>query len=237
VGSKSPRLLPWNLDGRGDVMVYVNRRSLKKDMAAVSIRRWFVAGLVALTSCSSGARSVQQTTTPTTSPSIAPSPSPSLPTLVVSRRLGQPPGDCGGPAPRPTTVSKEFAPLVGKTPLWAGFYAELDRSKRTYSAHDAPRTEKGWRIKVLWVMKPGNRSIVRVRGANTATGEPTWFAVDGEDADAVMEAVMDPATPSVEGEGGFNEFTSYVYFPRAGCYRLTAESDAATWSLGFGFGR
>jgi hypothetical protein len=218
-------------------MVYVNRRSLREGSVAESIRHWFVAGLVALTSCSSGARSVQPTTTAPTSRSLAPSPSPSLPAPVVARHLGHPPGDCSGPPPRPTTVSKEFAPLVGKTPLWASFYAELDRSKGTYLAHDAPRTGKGWRIKVLWVMKPGNHSIVRVRGANTATGEPMWFAVDGEDADAVTEGVMDPATPSVEGEGGFNEFTSYVYFPRAGCYRLTARSDAATWSLGFGFGR
>jgi hypothetical protein len=214
-------------------MVYVNPRSVKRGTVALSVRRWFVAAVIVLTSCSSEARSVLPTTTPPPTPSA----SPSLPTPLVSLRLGYPPGGCRGPAPRPATVSKEFAPLVGKTPLWAGFYAELDRSERTYSAHDAPRTEKGWRIKVLWVMKPGNHSIVRVLGTNTRTGEPMWFAVDGEDADAVTEGVMDPATPSVEGEGGFNEFTSYVYFPRAGCYRLTADSDAGTWSLGFGFGR
>jgi hypothetical protein len=218
-------------------MVYVNRRSLKRGTVAVFVLRWFVAVVIVLTSCSSGARSVQPTTTPPASRSPTPSARPSLPTPVVSLRLGHPPGGCGGPAPRPATVSKEFAPLVGKTPLWAGFYAELDRSKRTYAAHNAPRSEKGWRIKVLWVMKPGNRSIVRVRGTNASTGEPMWFAVDGEDTDAVTEAVMDPATPSVEDPTGFNQFTSYVFFPRAGCYRLTARSDAGTWSLGFGFGR
>jgi hypothetical protein len=104
--------------------------------------------------------------------------------------------------------------------MWAGFYARL-KTPDSFHVSDAPRTQFGYRIKVLWVMTSEQKDPVSVTGATTS-GEEVVFEVEGEPASA--EAVLDPEAPGTVPENRkWKEFPSYLYFPRAGCYRLEVE--------------
>jgi hypothetical protein len=170
--------------------------------------------------------------TASSSPTTSPTPE-SLP--VVAGNLTRAPEACDGPVPRPKQVDPRYGRLVGDSPVWGGVYAEFDANTRAYRALDAPRAEYGWRIKVLWLIEPEHGEIIDVRGVNTSTGESLWFAAVGEDP--LTPLVLDPAQGAPSESGGWKEFPSYLYFPRAGCYELGATWSGGAWQLGFGLGR
>jgi hypothetical protein len=86
------------------------------------------------------------------------------------------------------------------------------------------------------VLEPDYDGTVEVTGFNPSTGELLWFAP--EDEDPATSLVVDSEAPGVLPQGrGWKEFPSYLYFPRAGCYVLTAEWPGGAWRLGFGLGR
>jgi hypothetical protein len=122
---------------------------------------------------------------------------------------------------------------LGPGPCGAGPYAELDSSINAYRASDAPRTDYGWRVKILWIMHPEQTIPVALEGTNVTTGEPLWFALEGEDTS--IGASLDPAHPENENLG-WKEFPSYVFFPSADCYAVEAAGSGGTWQLGFGIG-
>jgi hypothetical protein len=183
------------------------------------------------------------TATPRTHPSqgVSPgprasgaSPSPVLP--AVSQELDRAPSECSGPPPRRRHVASAYGSLIGGGPLWGGVYARLGRKGDAFHAEDAPRTEFGWRIKVLWVIRPGRSEPVSIEGAERSTGERLWFEFVGEEPTTTLR--LDPNEPGVPPEAGhWREFPSYLYFPRAGCYGLESRWPEGSWELGFGFGR
>lgn len=153
----------------------------------------------------------------------------------VSDILGPLPMECVGPVLKPTRPSLNYGGLYGARPVWAGFYAEVDSSGRAFHAPDAPRTDLGWRIKVLWIMDPKGSSPVSLAGRNTTSSEPIWFEV--AESQATTAAMLDPADPENIGDGGWREFPSYLYFPSSGCYVLEGTWASGSWQLAFGFGR
>src|SRR6266508_1019229 len=113
------------------------RREVEETRRAVArllIVRTGLASLVALAACSSGgspsgtARGSSQTTAPSTA-------------TVVAARLGAPPS-CPG-ASVPIGTAGPYGEVVGRSPLWGGFYADVDRDAGTFAAPDAPRTASG----------------------------------------------------------------------------------------------
>jgi hypothetical protein len=130
-------------------------------------------------------------------------------------------------------VSDLYAPLVGEDVTWAGFYARLE-APDVFHVADAPRTESGYRIKVLWVMTSAQADPVSVMGHGDS-GDAVLFETEGKPA---PEAVLDPDAPgTVAEEPDWKEFPSYLYFPRAGCYRIEVAWPGGGWALGFGLGR
>ncbi|HYU58497.1 MAG TPA: hypothetical protein VEO00_10670 [Actinomycetota bacterium] len=183
-------------------------------MARLLIVRTGLASLVALAACSSGGSpsGTARGSSPTTAPSTA---------TVVAARLGAPPS-CPG-ASVPIGTAGPYGEVVGRSPLWGGFYADVDRDAGTFAAPDAPRTASGWRIKVLWVMRAGQESAVTIRGADTETGAALWF--DPDDYPAGPVATLDPAHPGAGSENpGWLNYPSYLFFPGSGCFRLTVSS-------------
>jgi hypothetical protein len=156
------------------------------------------------------------------------------PTIQVARRLGPAPRSCPGPHQRPENVARAYAPLVGKAPFWAGFYARYDSELHLFTATDAPRTRQGFRVKVLWVMAPEYENRVKISGENLATDAPIRFHF--EDMEHTTEPELTPDIAGL-GDGGWRELPSYAYFDRAGCFRIKVSSDQGTWRFGFGFGR
>lgn len=152
--------------------------------------------------------------------------------LAFDKDPGKAPEDCPGPKPRPKRVHNDYGRVVGAKPVWAGIYARKDGT--AYREDDAPRRRRGWRIKVLWVMHRDNELPVRIRGRNVTTGEPMWFNIWGKTKKVER---MNPDKPKVPaGENDWKEYPSYVFFPRAGCYRLRARWEGGSWRIGFGFG-
>jgi hypothetical protein len=149
----------------------------------------------------------------------------------VAVRLRDAPRDCPGPDVERSRPTRFYGPLIGKTPLWAGFYARLDR-RGSVHAPDARKTPVGYRIKVLWIVGPRRRERVRVTGAQVASGEPILFSVFGRGGEV---AVLDPDNAdSISEHTAWREFPSYLFFPRAGCYEIRM---VVGWRITFGFGR
>jgi hypothetical protein len=126
--------------------------------------------------------------------------------------------------------------VAGQPPIWAGFYARFDADTNAFHAMQAPRKKDGWRIKVLWVIEPGGSTPVTLSGRNLVTGAPLQFEIG---VGSVSESpVLDPRHPAIPiQDGNWKEFPSYLYFPSAGCYVLSASWSGGSWEMGFGFGQ
>jgi hypothetical protein len=154
------------------------------------------------------------------------------PTATVAPRLGRAPSSCPG-AVLPLGSVGPYGTLMGREPAWAGVYAELDRTASVFRASDAPHTEHGWRVKVLWVMHPDARATVTVTGSAVGGDEALWFEPAGKTPTTTL--VLDPSAPGTVDDIWLN-WPSYLYVPRAGCYRLDVTSANGGWSATFGFG-
>jgi hypothetical protein len=158
--------------------------------------------------------------------------------LAVARRLKRAPADCTGPPPRLRSFG-DYGNLAGRVPVWAGLYASFDPTGQRYKIEPgAPRTQYGWRIKVLWVVSSTLPQPARVSGREVNTRAPLRFDVGGDAIKPTINGILDPAQPALPSTGsGYAEFPSYVYVPRAGCYELQADWSEGRWKLVFGLGR
>jgi hypothetical protein len=107
---------------------------------------------------------------------------------------------------------------------------------QAYRAPDAPRTRRGFRVKVLWIMDPHQRNPIRIEGTNIRTGGSVWFKAE-DSGPPGSSARLDPDEQGVIIQSdGWREFPSYLYFPGAGCYELVARWSKGSWRLVFGLG-
>lgn len=154
---------------------------------------------------------------------------------VIAAELTQSPAGCPGPLPQ--VHSGQAGGFFGSTPLSGGIYARLDKATGAFQASQAPRTQYGFRIKVLWVVAAHQASPVSLKGFNANTGAPILISLanisDRPSASVALDP-LHPGTPS--SHRGNSEFPSYLYFPSAGCYRLQADWSNGSWTMGFGFG-
>jgi hypothetical protein len=157
--------------------------------------------------------------------------------MAVARTLKPAPISCPEPKPKREKVSPRLGPLAGQRPVWAGFYARLDmRTGTLHLLRDTRRTTHGWRIKTLWAVAADEHSLVGLRGHDIETGAAVKFEV-GEAAVSTAGLLnpAKPGTPTPQGEP--KEFPSYLYFPAAGCYELSARWQGGSWKMALGVGR
>jgi hypothetical protein len=213
--------------------------------AWASIWSLIAAAVVVLGACASTAPDASSTGLPSVASSPTSSSRPTateaarqtVPVALSGEPLAEAPGGCPGPEPRSQAVADFVGPVAGGPPLWAGIYASYDAAGNAYSAADAPLTEYGWRIKILYLLEPAHEGAVQLVGAGVdgTTGTVT-FAVGGISPSTV--AMFDPEAPAIPvTHEGWREYPSYAYFPSAGCYLLTATWTGGSSELGFGFGR
>ena len=189
-----------------------------------------VAVLVMLSSCT-----LHGTSAPSPLPSVTASPTT---TVKVASHLTSAPEGCPGAPSIPTKVARFVGPVVGGSPLWGGFYARFDPKANTYRDGEVRRTERGWALKVLWLIEPGASTPVTLTGANVLTKAPLSFHAGGvAPAKPATTLVLDPQHPAVpQLHGQWKEFPSELFFPSSGCYRLNASWVGGAWAMGFGFG-
>jgi hypothetical protein len=156
---------------------------------------------------------------------------------AVAKRLGPAPTGCVGPAPHLHSFG-DYGNLAGRSPVWAGFYATFDPAGQRYRLErDAPRTEHGWRVKVLWVVGPELGEPARLRGREAESGVALSFDVEDQGVGPTKSGTLDPSQPGVPPTGDYKEFPSYLYIPQAGCYVLEVEWPEGRWRLVIGLGR
>jgi hypothetical protein len=189
-----------------------------------------------LAGCTSSAPAPGLTRAGPSQPVVSPSVTANFSPPVVATDLDAAPGGCPGPRPLLRAVAAAYGGLFGSGPLRGGAYARLDTRTNSFHAPDARRTRLGWVIKILWLMRPDQAQPVTIEGSGSSTEGHVVF--EPSDADPALMARLDPAGPGVPPEKGhWLEYPSYTYFPRAGCYRLSARWAGGGWDLGFGFGR
>jgi hypothetical protein len=152
----------------------------------------------------------------------------------IDRVLRPAPRDCDAPPLARRHVSRAYAPLLGSAPIWFGPYLNVDQRRAIFRIpRDAPRTREGWRVKFLWIVRKRAPGPITVSGVD-ARGRPLLLAP--EDENLGPTARFDPARADAVASG-FVEFPSYVYFPGAGCFVLTARWNGGSWRLSFAAGR
>lgn len=188
-----------------------------------------------LSSCTGGK---PRAGTPQGSTAQAESTGSTSPSPTVARSLGPPPRGCGAPRLTRSKVSPNYAPLLGRAPVWFGPYLSVDERRSIFHVlADAPRTGHGWRVKFLWVIGPGQDAPVTVRGGDLSGERQLLLELEG--AEVAASATLDPQRPGAVSDpsSGFKEFPSYVYFPAVGCYFLEASWPGGSWKLVFSVGR
>jgi hypothetical protein len=158
------------------------------------------------------------------------------PSLPSAQSIGEAPEGCPGPEPEPQAVADFIGPVTFGPPLWAGIYGGYEPTTNTYSTPDAPLTEHGWRVKILFLLEPAHDSAVELVGRGVdGTDGAVLFAIEGTDPSAL--ATFDPQDPAIPVQHeGWREYPTYAYFPSPGCFRLTATWPGGTSELGFGLG-
>jgi hypothetical protein len=127
---------------------------------------------------------------------------------------------------------------VGKAPVWGGFYGHWDASGALHLFRPFQRTASGWRDKVLWLVAHDQRRVIRLHGHNLKTGAPVRFDVELSGEGIKTVGFLNHGKPgAVSGTGEPREFPSFLYFPRAGCYALSARWSGGQWGMVLGFGR
>jgi hypothetical protein len=132
-------------------------------------------------------------------------------------------------------VSPDYAPLLGRAPVWFGPYLDVDEGRSILRIPaDAPRTPYGWRVKFLWIVDLPQAAPVTLHGGEVSGPRALWIEPESAEQ-AATEAALDPGPP---GSGsGFKEFPSYIYLPAAGCYFLQAAWQGGSWRIDFAAGR
>jgi hypothetical protein len=152
---------------------------------------------------------------------------PAAPTLLS----GGAPGICGSASPQLVTLPDAgVGHVLGRRPVWAGIYADYDGRRGAYrSQSNAPRTDFGTRIKVLWLVASGEPPPVTITW-RSANGNSISFALVSDDTPTSVLS-LDPGHPATSSGGpSYSEFPSYIYVPRSGCYTLTIKpADGGGW--------
>ena len=155
---------------------------------------------------------------------------------LAMSRTNRSPRNC--PANRaPSAISAAFAPAVGHVPVWAvGFAPGLTLHLGNPTV--ANRSQHGWMVKILWVIQPSYRKLVRLHGWEAAHSTPLWFQIGGAGI-PTKTPVLDPRHPGIPlqdmqpGKGYWIEFPSYLFIPTAGCSWLSARWPGGHWQLAF----
>jgi hypothetical protein len=144
-----------------------------------------------------------------------------------------PPTSCG-----PSAVAHDLGPwrsAVGDRPVWAAAPAPIVEIPR-YVVPDL----HGYAAKTVWVVEPGYRELVHLRGKSHGSGQPLWFQLNGQAP--TTAPTLDPSLPAVlvknpaVGEPNYPAFPSYIFFPRSDCYEIEARSSGGSWQLTFSVG-
>lgn len=155
-----------------------------------------------------------------------------------SRTLAATPSNCPGPKPHPKQVTQSVGRVFGRKPVWAGPYGMLDpKSGALQLVAAPPYTRYGWRDKVLWLVASHYTGVIRLRGHSLSSGRPLRFSVELSGEGIKTYGLLNHGRPgAVSNPGEPKQFPSYIYFPKAGCYAISASWRHGRWKVVLGLG-
>ena len=129
--------------------------------------------------------------------------------------------------------------VIGRKPVWAGPYGMLDpKSGALQLVAAPPHTRYGWRDKVLWLVASHYTGVIRLRGLSLGSGQPMRFSVELSGRGVRTFGLLNHGKPgAVSNPGDPKQFPSYIYFPKAGCYAMSASWKHGSWRVVLGLGR
>jgi hypothetical protein len=142
---------------------------------------------------------------------------------------GPPPTNCPSTPPSHhlfTSGSGFTMDGVGGSPVWAG------------SPYLHAVVHSGGEMKVLWLLEPGTKDPVTLRGWNLRTGRAIRFVVPSLRINWATRAKLDPSkVTSFSAPDGWEDFPSDLVLSGAGCYVVFAQWKQASWLVPFAVGR
>jgi hypothetical protein len=160
--------------------------------------------------------------------------------VAPSANLTRAPIDCSArPLDQVSLRAAGVGNLVGRSPVWAGFYARPDTALGVYHLVAATkRTATGWRMKVLWVIDAKQTAAIEVQVTERRTRHLAKIELAGRRATPVTRARIDRSDVGVEQGGtAYRQFPSYLFLPHAGCYLVEVHAGNRGWRKIVGFGR
>lgn len=145
---------------------------------------------------------------------------PGLP--VVDRVLGAAPLACAG-APAPQANVDGIGGAIGAAPFWVGGFVGTHAT--LLSGGGTAVSPYGWYGKIVTQMDGAFPGTLTLRGMNLRNNTPLWFQLGG--ATTTM--------PSFRQSAGASD-VGYIFIPTAGCYTLTVNWGAGSWTYTFGAG-
>lgn len=128
----------------------------------------------------------------------------------------------------PRQLSSNFADGIGAGPVFA--VGPMDWG--TVSLRYDHAIAQGWPVKELWVINPRHTGPVTLSGHNLVTGTPLVFSFSGGPASPSPTRPKLKGSPlGAAGSGIWAQDPSYVVFPEAGCYTVSAKWSDGSWQV------
>jgi hypothetical protein len=160
--------------------------------------------------------------------------------VEVAPEMAVAPTNCGI-LPEPLAIDPLITHATGTWPIWVALPnwdgvrdgVLVVPNERNQESHELPGW---WSTKVAWFIPLSYTGEVQVQGFNVDDQSPIYFEFN---AGPTEVATLNPEQP-----GGFVEaldqwafFPSYMWFAKAGCYRLEAKWDGGLWQQIIAVGR
>ena len=142
---------------------------------------------------------------------------------------------CAGPRAVPASagvprhLTSSFADGIGAGPVYA--VGPLDSA--TVALANDHAVAQGWPVKELWVINPRwHTGPITLSGHNLVTGTPLVFSFsDGSAPRASTHPKLKGSPEWARKAGTWVQYPSYVVFPSAGCYTLSATWTTGRWQV------
>lgn len=155
-------------------------------------------------------------------------------TEATAANVAPTPAFCTGPrsvpaaAAVPRRLSSVFADGIGAGPV----YAVGPMGSPTVSFVNDGAVAKGWPVKELWVMNPRwHTGRVTLRGHNLVTGAPVVFSFSDGSAPQSTHPKLSGSPAWARKADVWTQAHSYVVFPAAGCYAISASWSTGSWQI------
>jgi len=126
-----------------------------------------------------------------------------------------------------TQIDPSVGKGIGHTPVWG---LGLDGPKATLRlGATAAHTANGWQGTITWVVQAHAAGPIVMQGQLISdTYPPIWFQTPTQQAST--EFVLNLSHPGPGSTSAFGRYPTTISVPQAGCYQITMQWYAGSWT-------